>query len=134
MSAAAPFRPSHRAGARIAIAGAAPRSSAVAALRRAELDDVRFVEATGDESSELGDTDMLVFIAAADDVVDPAATRRIASAARERGILIAGVVTGVPPDDASAPSALLATLRDAADLVMVVREPSDVRAIVAALR
>jgi hypothetical protein len=75
---------------------------------------------------------MLVLIASADEHADEAAAR-LAGAARDGGLLVAAIL--VCGDDASAArSDVLASVRDAADLVMVVREAEDVRAIVAALR
>ncbi|HEX3549156.1 MAG TPA: hypothetical protein VHT53_02205 [Candidatus Elarobacter sp.] len=120
-------RRSRRAGARIAIAGVSATSAPLRALRRAELDDVTFVA----EAAELRDADMLVFVAAESDAIDVARTAALAESARERGMLVAAIVAAA--SDAR-PSPLLAAMRDAADLVMVVREHEDIRAIVAALR
>lgn len=124
-----------RAAARIAIAGAGPAASAARAYLRAELDGVRFVAVEDGErdgaASALRDADMLVFVAEAHEVPDAAATARLADAAHERGMLVAALLVG--PDRGGA-SALLAVLRDAADMVMLLRDGDDARAVIAALR
>jgi hypothetical protein len=131
-----------RAGARIAVTGAGPASTAARSFLRAELDGVRvlaFERADGGwrhDDSQLGDvlaeTDMLVFVVDADETAQESHTTTLAEAARERGILVAAIIVG--RDRVFGRSALLAALRDAADMVMVVRDPDDVRAVVAALR
>jgi cell division GTPase FtsZ len=132
-----------RAAARIAIAGAGTGGSAARAYLRAELEGVRFIAAEGGErdgaasalrdgaASALRDADMLVFVAESDEVPDAASTARLAAAAHERGMLVAALLVG--PDRGGA-SALLAVLRDAADMVMLVRDGDDARAVIAALR
>jgi len=116
-----------RAGARIAITGAGSASPAARSLLRAELDDVR--QLASDDT--FADADMLVFVADAGESAD-ARTAQLAHAARERGLLVAAIV--VTRDRTLGRSALLAALRDAADMVMIVRDPSDVHAVIAALR
>jgi|GEM_PF-3436340 len=118
-----------RATARIVVTGTAAASAAARSFLRAELDGVRFLDAT--DGAALDGADMLVFVADAGEVTDEPRTAALAAAARERGILVAAVVAG---GDRAGRSPLLATLRDAADMVMIVREPADVRAVVAALR
>ena len=65
------------------------------------------------------------------DAADRAATERLASVAHERGILVATLLLG---PDRGTTSSLLAALRDAADMVMIVRDADDARAVIAALR
>jgi hypothetical protein len=119
-----------RAAARIAVTG----ESAARSFLRAELDDVRFVTlAPGEDASEaLRDADMLVFVADGSETPDGTRTAELAEAARTRGILVAALIVGGQRSPERSP--LLATLRDAADMVIVIREPSDVQAVVAALR
>lgn len=125
-----------RAGARIAIAGAGSANGAARSFLRAELAGIRLVnvERTDELSLELGlrDTDMLVFVADASETADGPRTAAIGAAARDRGILVAAIV--VDPGHAETRPGLLAVLRDAADMVMIVREAADVHAVVAALR
>jgi cell division GTPase FtsZ len=125
-----------RTGARIAVTGAGPSSTAARAFLRAELDGVRyasFERADGGALEDvLTDTDMLVFVAGADEAVDKSLASALAAAARERGVLVAAIV--VHRERSAGPSALLGALREAADMVMIVRDPDDVRAVVAALR
>jgi len=117
-----------RAAARIAVTG----GSAARSFLRAELDDVRFLTPESGEGVEaLRDADMLVFVADVSETPDDARIARLAAEARERGILVAALIVGV---ERSGPSPLLATLREAADMVMVIREAEDVQAVVAALR
>ncbi|MEA2689929.1 MAG: hypothetical protein QOD51_2536 [Candidatus Eremiobacteraeota bacterium] len=135
-----------RAGARIVVTGTAPPAAAARSFLRAELDDVRFldVDVLGDVRSAGGgcavaadledtlrDADMLVFVAGAAETADERRTAALAEAARERGMLVAAVVVG---HDRSGRSALLEALREAADMVMFVRDPDDVHAVVSALR
>ena len=123
-----------RAAARIAVTGAGPSAGAARAFLRAELDGVRYqsLEAQNEFDRGLADADMLVFVAGAAEQVDEKRMHAVASAARGRGILVAAIVldTGAP----DAETRLLASFREAADMVMVVREPDDVRAVIAALR
>lgn len=123
-----------RAAARIAVIGAGPSDAAARAFLRAELDGVRYqpFAETNDLAEALSDVDMLVFIAGSAESVDEQRTRAVASAARDRGILVAAIVVDTGAPDAG--TRLLAALREAADMVMVVRDPADVRAVVAALR
>ncbi len=118
-----------RATARIVVTGTSAASATARSFLRAELDGVRFLDAT--DGAALDGADMLVFVADADEVTDEPRTAALAAAARERGMLVAAVVAG---GDRAGRSPLLAALRDAADMVMIVREPADVRAVVAALR
>lgn len=123
-----------RAAARIAVTGAGPSDGAARAFLRAELDGVRYqpFAAESEFDGALIGADMLVFVARAVEPVDERRIHAVASAARGRGILVAAIVV-----DTSAPvagSRLLASFREAADMVMVVREPDDVRAVIAALR
>jgi hypothetical protein len=118
-----------RAAARIAVTG----GSAARSFLRAELDDVRFLTPESGENAEaLGDADMLVFVADVAEAPDGARIAALADTARSRGILVAALIVG--GDRRPGPSPLLATLREAADMVMVVRESGDVQAVVAALR
>lgn len=123
-----------RAAARIAVTGAGPSDGAARAFLRAELDGVRYQPfvAEGELDGAIGNADMLVFVAGAAELVDERRTHTLASAARNRGVLVAAVVldSGPPAADAR----LLTAFRDAADMVMIVREPDDVRALIAALR
>ena len=137
-----------RAGARIVVAGAARPGTAARSFLRAELDDVRFLDdgrfADDDRSLDSARTgaaalpddtlrgaDMLVFVADAADAVDEPGTVALAQAARERGMLVAAVIVG---HDRTGRSPLLEVLREAADMVMFVRDPGDVHAVVSALR
>ena len=119
-----------RAGARIAVSG----GSAARSFLRAELGDVRFVTlASGEDAgAAVRDADMLVFVADQHEAPDGPRIAALAEAARTRGILVAALVVAGEPG--SGPSALLAAFRDAADMVMVLREAADVQAVVAALR
>ncbi len=118
-----------RAAARIAVTG----GSAARSFLRAELDDVRFLTPDPGESAEaLRDADMLVFVADGAETPDGARIAALAEAARSRGILVAAVIVADERNPGRSP--LLATLRDAADMVIVIREPGDVQAVVAALR
>jgi DNA-binding MurR/RpiR family transcriptional regulator len=125
-----------RAGARIAVTGATSSSGAARSFLRAELDGVRFVSLeSGDAASTaaaLRDTDMLVFVVASGEDVEAHRTAELAEAARDRGVLVAALV--VANRRATGPSPLLAALREAADMVVVVRDPEAVHAVVAALR
>lgn len=124
-----------RAGARIIVAGAVPPGPAARSFLRAELDDVRLLDAGPPDSADieraLHGADMLVFVAGAAEATDERRTAALADAARKRGMLVAAVVVG--NDHAGRPG-LLATLREAADMVMFVRDPDDVHAVVSALR
>jgi predicted LPLAT superfamily acyltransferase len=82
--------------------------------------------------SSLDDADVLLFLADAQDPVEAAAVASTAAAARRSGILVASlIVLGAHP---SADADLLAALRDASEMIMVVREPRSVAEILAALR
>lgn len=118
-----------RAAARIAVSG----GSAARSFLRAELDDVRFVTLGPGESagSALRDADMLVFVADGSEAPDDAPIAALAEAARTRGLLVAALIVG---GARSGRSPLLSALRDAADMVMVIREADDIQAVVAALR
>jgi hypothetical protein len=123
-----------RASARIAVTGAGAESTAARAYLRAELDGVRFVAPGGDGAAVAGalhDVDVLVFLASAGERADAAVISKLAEAAHERGLLVAALLVG---DERGGASPLLAALRDAADMVMVVRDPDDARAVIAALR
>jgi cell division GTPase FtsZ len=128
----------HRAAARVTVTGAGTSASAARSFLRAELDGVRFLDFERADAAALTaalrDTDMVVFVAGTTDTADKPRVAAIAGAARERGILLAAVVVVVPADGSIGSSALLATLRDAADMVMLLRDPRDVHAIIAALR
>ncbi|HEX3463072.1 MAG TPA: hypothetical protein VHS78_03330 [Candidatus Elarobacter sp.] len=124
-----------RAGARIAVAGVSAASPVARELVRAELDGVRVVgldaESDGDGVDRaLRESDMLVFLADSREIADPSATERLASAAHERGLLVAALLVGTDGGG----SELLAAVREAADMVMVVRDRDDARAVIAALR
>lgn len=124
-----------RAGARIVVTGTAGPSAAARSFLRAELDDVRLLGAgrsyDADAEAALDGADMLVFVAGVADSADEGRTATLAQAARERGMLVAAIVvgTGLPGR-----LPLLETLREAADMVMFVRDPDDVHAVVSALR
>lgn len=125
-----------RAAAHIVVTGTAGSSATARSFLRAELDGVRFLDGARTDAGRTGDAaldgaDMLVFVADADETADEPRTAALAAAARERGILVAAVLAG---GDRAGRSPLLAALRDAADMVMIVREPGDVQAVVAALR
>jgi len=130
MGVAVGVRVSRRAGAHIAVTGSSGRSAAAAALLRAELDGVRIVAETNG-AADLHDADILLFVADAGETVDEPRTAALAAAARERGILIAALVVG---EGRAGGSPLLAALRDASDMVLMLRNADDVRAVVAALR
>jgi hypothetical protein len=119
-----------RAGARIAVSG----GKAARSFLRAELADVRFVTLGSGESAgeAVRDADMLVFVADEDETPDAARIAALAEAARTRGILVAALIVAAARSPGRSP--LLATLRQAADMVIVIREPNDVQAVVAALR
>jgi hypothetical protein len=80
----------------------------------------------------LWDADVLLYLAAADDPVDADAVASTASLARRRGILVAALI--VLGDHPSADPDLLAALRDASEMIMIVREACSVPEILAALR
>jgi hypothetical protein len=126
---------SRRATARIVVTGAAAPSALARSFLRAELDEVRFLD-TGpavpaDLDEALRGADMLVFVAGAAETADEARTAALAAAARERGMLVAAMVVG---HELAGGSPLLEALREAADMVMFVRDRDDVHAIVSALR
>ena len=123
-----------RAAARIVVTGAGRSAGAARAFLRAELDGVRYqpLDAQSEFDGALGDADMLVFVAGAAEQVDQKRMHAVASAARGRGILVAAIVLDTGPPDAE--TRLLASFREAADMVMIVRDPDDVRAVIAALR
>ncbi|HWT04538.1 MAG TPA: hypothetical protein VN224_02175 [Xanthomonadales bacterium] len=127
---------SRRATARVMVTGAGAATSAARSFPRAELEGVRFLAFEHADDAELRsalrETDIVVFVAGATDAVDERRIAAVADAARERGILVAAVVA--IEDRSFGRSPLLAALRDAADMVMLVRDPGDVHAIVAALR
>jgi phosphoheptose isomerase len=124
-----------RASARIAVTGAGAESTAARAYVRAELDGIRFVAPGGDDGAAvagaLHDVDVLVFLASAGERPNAALIAKVAEAAHERGVLVAALLVG---DERGGASPLLAALRDAADMVMVVHDPDDARAVIAALR
>ena len=93
---------------------------------------IAVVESADDAAGEaaLG-ADIVVFVADAGGTLDRARTVRIAENARERGTLVAAIVVD---SDRRIGSALLETLRDAADMVVIVRERADAEAVIAALR
>jgi hypothetical protein len=117
-----------RAGARIAITGVAETGGLARTLLRGELDGVRVLAG----NDELRDVDMLVFVAGAADAIDAERVAALAERARERGMLIAALVVSGSRHIGASP--VLGALRDAADMVMLVRDPADVQAVVAALR
>ncbi|MDB5069280.1 MAG: hypothetical protein JWM87_391 [Candidatus Eremiobacteraeota bacterium] len=96
---------------------------------------MRFLDAGPAEPADLREAlsgaDMLVFVAGAADTADQNRTAALAEAARERGMLVAAMVVG---HDVPGRSPLLEALREAADMVMFVRDPDDVHAVVSALR
>lgn len=124
-----------RAGARIVVTAAAQPGAAARSFLRAELDGVTFLDLARSQAADARETlrgaDMLVFVAGAADTADEPSTAALAQAARERGILVAAIVVG---QDGRGRSPLLGALREAADMVMVVRDPDDVHAVVSALR
>jgi hypothetical protein len=119
-----------RARARIVVSG----GNAARSFLRAELADVRFVTlASGENAGDaVRDADMLVFVADEHEAPDKARIAALAEAARTRGILVAALI--VAGERNPGPSPLLALLREAADMVIVIREAADVQAVVAALR
>lgn len=126
-----------RAGeAQIAVTGVGGSGTGARAFLRAELGGVRYAELASHDEAPLADAldsaDMLVFVADGDDAPDRRRTLAIAEAARRRGMLVAALVAGTEPLGTGA--ALLTTLRDAADMVVLIRDPRDVLEIVAALR
>jgi cell division GTPase FtsZ len=125
-----------RAGARIAVTGVGASSEIARSFLRAELVGVRLVEPGQPDASAaedaLRETDMLVLVADGTETAEDGRAKALAGAARERGILIAAIV--VSPDGVLGRSPLLAALRDAADMIMIVRDGADVHAVIAALR
>ncbi|HEY0381504.1 MAG TPA: hypothetical protein VGC72_04845 [Candidatus Elarobacter sp.] len=125
-----------RAAARLMVTGTGTSAGAARSFLRAELDGVRFVAFERADAAELNaalrETDIVVFVAGATDPANERQIAAVAEAARERGILLAAVV--VTANRSSGPSPLLAALRDAADMVMILRDAGDVHAVVAALR
>ena len=107
-----------RAGAQIAVIGTG--FLAFECAQGTQLDDA------------LRDADMLVFVVDAAETADEGRLAAIAATAHDRGILVAALVVG--EDRTFGRSALLAALRDAADMVMIVRDRDAVVAVVAALR
>jgi hypothetical protein len=87
---------------------------------------------SGAIATELDDADMLVFMVGIDAAIDARWTATIAAQARRRGILVAAVIVGEPPS--GEPSSLLATLREAADTITIVHNPTDAHDLIAALR
>jgi cell division GTPase FtsZ len=118
------------------VTGTGTSAGAARSFLRAELDGVRFVAFERADAAELNaalrETDIVVFVAGATDPANERQIAAVAEAARERGILLAAVV--VTANRSSGPSPLLAALRDAADMVMILRDAGDVHAVVAALR
>ena len=117
-----------RAGARIVVTGAAARS-----FLHAELAGVRYLpfDGGGELGESLRDTDMVVFVVDAGDAAMPHAAA-VAAAARDRGILVAAIVLSDTALHGRSP--LLAALREAADMVMIVRDSQAAHAVIAALR
>jgi hypothetical protein len=124
-----------RAGARIAVTGAGGSSEIARSFLRSELDGVHVVDlerCEGDALDEsLAGANILVFVADAGDDPDEARIAAVADAAREHGILLSALVVDRRP---AMRSRLLGVLRDAVDMVMIVRDAEDVLAVVAALR
>jgi hypothetical protein len=125
-----------RADARIVVTGTNGRDSAAKAVVRAELNDVHYVgfaHHTGDAiGAALGAPDMLLFVAGAADPIAAAVVGAVAGAARSQGTLVAALIVEAK---AAAPNpALLTSLRDAADMVMIIRDDASIAQIVAALR
>lgn len=117
-----------RARAAIAVAGTNAASAAMRTLLQAELEGVRSVA----HERELDGCDMLVFLVDDDDAVDETATFGLAAGARSRGILVAALLVQTQPSLGTSP--LLAALREAADMLLIVHDPADLVAVVAALR
>lgn len=128
-----------RAGARIVVTGASPSGTVASSFLRAELDGVHYHALGGANGAEgygrLEGADMLLFVVDSSEPVDAARTAAVAAAARDRGILVGALVlAGAAAEPQAAGSELLAALRRAADTVVIVRDPHDLRAVVAALR
>jgi hypothetical protein len=110
----------------------------VALIKAGPVCDARIVVATAGgrgmfaTGSSLDDADMLLFLADADDRIDADALASTAEAARRSGILVASLI--VLEEHPSADPDLLAALRDASEMVMVVLEARSVPEILAALR
>ena len=122
--------------AQIVVTGVTPAEVMRGAFLRAELDAVRSVRfselAPAAIRRELGDADMLIFAAEATESADAERVTAIASVAREDGLLVAAVLAG--GTELSGASPLLATLRDAADMVVLVKTRDAVRGVIEALR
>jgi hypothetical protein len=125
-----------RRSAEIIVTGIGAGDATASAFLRAELDGVRYVsfERYDDEALEeaFREADMLVFVVGEGEAVDAARTQAVAAAARDRGFLVAALV--VEDEEHAAGSPVLAAVREAADMVVIVREPAAITSIVAALR
>jgi dienelactone hydrolase len=109
----------------------------VALIKAGPVCDARVVVATAGgggvfaAGSSLDDADILLFLADADDPINAGAVASTAAAARRSGILVASLI--VLDEHPSADPNLLAALRDASEMIMVVREARSVPEILAAL-
>jgi hypothetical protein len=127
--------PSRRRAAEIIVTGIGERDATASAFLRAELDGIRYVSFATYDAPALDDAfrdaDMLIFAAGPGEHVDEERTKAIAAAAHDRGILVAALLL---EELASRGPLELAVVRDAADMVVIVRDRSAIASIVAALR
>ncbi len=122
--------------AQIVVTGVTSAEVMGGAFLRAELDAVRSVRFSDVTSpairEELDDADMLIFVAEAGESADHERVMAIASIARDDGVLVAAILAGGTELGGASP--LLATLRDAADMVVLVKTNQAVRGVIEALR
>ncbi len=82
-------------------------------------------------TDSLEEIDVVLFLADAAEGLDRERTLLVAGRARMRGILVAGALVD---DGVGEPSDALAILREATDMLMIVRDRASIDSIVQALR
>ena len=127
--------PSRRRAAEIVVTGIGPGDVTASGFLRAELDGVRYAPLTRYDPPAIDeafrDADMLIFAVGPHEQVDEPRTTAIATAAHERGILVAALLLD---ELAAGGSVELAVLRDVADMVVIVKDSAAIPSIVSALR
>lgn len=127
--------PTQRRAAEIVVTGVGLGDVTASRFLRAELEGVRYVPFARYDAPALDeafrDADMLVIIAGANEPVNATRTQAVADAARERGMMVAAMVVEA---GIAGGSPMLAVVRDAADMVVIVRDPAALTQIVSALR
>ncbi len=123
--------------ARILVAGVGGDEAIASAVIRAELLDIRYARYSGDEVAsiprDLDGIDMLVVAATAGRSIDRSALAALAQTARDSGVLIAAIVVMAEAHDAG-DAVELAVLREAVDMLMVVRDADAIPGILRSLR